>query len=184
MGTTLFSTDRARLSVVEAHEYSSVARILIVDDEQANVGVLSQILSRVVYTNLQTTTDPRLVLRLYQEFQPDLILLDLHMPDLDGFAVLEQLTPLIPQGTYLPVLTLTGDARPETRQRALAMGAKDFLTKPFDLTEVPRSPAQHRASDASWRSSWRRRAPTWPSPTSTRPDSPRPSIWRRRRVAG
>jgi putative two-component system response regulator len=136
MGTTLFSTDRARLSVVEAHEYSSVARILIVDDEQANVGVLSQILSRVGYTNLQTTTDPRLVLRLYQEFQPDLILLDLHMPDLDGFAVLEQLTPLIPQGTYLPVLTLTGDARPETRQRALAMGAKDFLTKPFDLTEV------------------------------------------------
>jgi response regulator RpfG family c-di-GMP phosphodiesterase len=136
MGTTSCSTDRARRSMTEAHEYGSVARILIVDDEQTNVGVLSHILSRVGYTNVETTTDPRLVLPLYQELQPDLILLDLHMPDLDGFAILEQLAPLIPPGAYLPVLTLTGDARPETKQRALSMGAKDFLTKPFDLIEV------------------------------------------------
>jgi putative two-component system response regulator len=136
MGTTSYSTAQVRRSVFEAHEYSRVARILIVDDEQANVGVLSQILSRVGYTNLRTTTDPRLAIPLYQDYRPDLILLDLHMPVLDGFAILEQLTPLIPPGAYLPVLTLTGDSRPETRQRALSTGAKDFLTKPFDLTEV------------------------------------------------
>jgi putative two-component system response regulator len=136
MGTTSCSTDRDRLSLAEPHEYGKVARILIVDDEQVNVRALSQILSRAGYTNLETTTDPRLVAALYQNFQPDLVLLDLHMPDLDGFAILEQLAPLIPRTAYLPILTLTGDARAETKRRALSMGAKDFLTKPFDLTEV------------------------------------------------
>jgi putative two-component system response regulator len=112
------------------------ARILIVDDETANVVALSRILTHAGFVNLAGITDSRCVLQLLEEFRPDLILLDLHMPMLDGFAVLEQLQTAIPAGTYLPILTLTGDDSPHARQRALSMGAKDFLTKPFDLTEV------------------------------------------------
>jgi len=73
---------------------------------------------------------------MYAEFQPDLILLDLHMPGLDGFGVMETLKPLIPPESYVPVLVLTADITSEAKQRALANGAKDFLAKPFDVTEV------------------------------------------------
>src|SRR5713226_3465362 len=80
--------------------------------------------------------DARQILALFSESRPDLILLDLVMPQLDGFAVMQQLQPLVPEGTYLPVLVLTADVSPMTRRRALAAGAKDFLTKPFDRAEV------------------------------------------------
>ncbi|MBI3912266.1 MAG: response regulator [Armatimonadetes bacterium] len=112
------------------------ARILIVDDQELNVRFLECVLQRAGYRCLKSTTDARAVLPLYAEFQPDLILLDLHMPYLDGFAVMEQLAALIPEGTYLPILVLTADITPEAKQRALRMGAKDFLTKPFDGSEV------------------------------------------------
>ena len=113
------------------------ARILIVDDQQANVRLLEGILQRAGgFTNLRSTTDARETLALFREFQPDLILLDLHMPHLDGFGVMEALKPLIPPESYLPILVLTADITPEAKQRALAGGAKDFLTKPFDTTEV------------------------------------------------
>lgn len=112
------------------------ARLLIVDDEVANVRLLERLFERGGYSNYKGTTDSRLAVGLFQEFQPDLILLDLLMPHLDGFAVLEQLKPMIPEGTYLPVLVLTADVSQETKRRALAAGAKDFVIKPFDVTEV------------------------------------------------
>src|SRR5712691_3903915 len=112
------------------------ARILIVDDELSNVRLLERLLDRAGYTHLKSTTDPRQILPLFSEFTPDLILLDLNMPRLDGFAVMEQLQPLIPTGTYLPILVLTADVTPEAKGRALGAGAKDFVTKPFDMTEV------------------------------------------------
>lgn len=112
------------------------ARILIVDDEQVNIELLECTLQPAGYTNYLTTTDPRQVLPLYGKFQPDLILLDLMMPHLDGFAVLQQIGARIPEGTYLPILVLTAETSSEARQRALSTGANDFLTKPFDRTEV------------------------------------------------
>ena len=112
------------------------ARILLVDDQEANLRLLERILQQAGYTQLQRTADPRRVLPLYAACPPDLILLDLHMPHLDGFAVLEQLKPHIPAGTYLPILVLTADSTREAKQRALAMGATDFLTKPLDQMEV------------------------------------------------
>ncbi len=113
------------------------ARILIVDDQEVNIRLLEDILGRVGgYTTLKSTTDSRKVIPLYAEFRPDLILLDLRMPYLDGFGVMEELKPLISVGSYVPILVLTADVTPEVKQRALAGGAKDFLTKPFDPNEV------------------------------------------------
>src|SRR5207248_1512235 len=106
------------------------ARILIVDDQEANVRLLEQMLRRTGYLNLLRTTEPRDVPALCDELRPDLILLDLHMPNLNGFGVMEQLTPRLPERTYLPIVMLTADATPEVKQRALAIGVHDFLTKP------------------------------------------------------
>jgi putative two-component system response regulator len=112
------------------------ARILIVDDEGVNVALLERILTRAGFRETEGLTDPRLVQDAILRFRPDLILLDLHMPGIDGFTVLELLRLLIPPSTYLPILVLTADATGETRRRALSLGAKDFLTKPFDVEEV------------------------------------------------
>jgi len=112
------------------------ARILVVDDHRANVMLLESLLARVGYRHVRATTDPRSVPALCQEFDPDLILLDLHMPDLDGFEVMEQLAGLIPHGAYLPILVLTADIDDDVCRRALAAGAHDFLSKPFDVGEV------------------------------------------------
>jgi putative two-component system response regulator len=73
---------------------------------------------------------------LFREFEPDLVVLDLRMPELDGFGVLEQLQPLMPEGVFVPVLVLTGDTATEVKRRALAQGAHDLLQKPFDVVEV------------------------------------------------
>jgi putative two-component system response regulator len=112
------------------------AKILIVDDKQSNIDILEGLLEEWGCTDFQSTTDPRLVVSLFNSFKPDLILLDLMMPHLSGFEVMEQLKPLIPQGTYLPILVLTADITSESKFRALSGGAKDFLSKPFDLYEV------------------------------------------------
>ena len=110
------------------------ARILVVDDEPANVRLLERMLTDVGYRQIRSTTDSRQVLALYTESQPDLILLDLMMPHLDGIAVIRQLQ--IPEDVFLPVLVLTADATSDAKKRALEAGAKDFLTKPFDRLEV------------------------------------------------
>jgi two-component system, sensor histidine kinase and response regulator len=111
-------------------------RLLIVDDEDANVRLLQRILARAGFANVVGISDPRQTVAAYHDESPDLVLLDLHMPHLDGFGVLEQLRELIPADTYVPILILTGDAAAESRQQALRLGARDFLTKPFEASEV------------------------------------------------
>src|SRR2546427_8368769 len=110
------------------------ARILVVDDEPANVRLLERTLAEAGYRQVRSTTDSRQVLALYGEYQPDLLLLDLMMPYLDGIAVMRELQ--IPEDVYLPILVLTADTTTEAKKRALEAGAKDFLTKPFDRIEV------------------------------------------------
>lgn len=112
------------------------ANILIVDDQQANIDVLTGLLDAKGFTNYASTSDSRKVIELYEDFKPDLILLDLNMPHLTGFQVMMQLKVLIPANTYFPILVLTADITPESKQKALSGGAADFLTKPFDLIEV------------------------------------------------
>ena len=112
------------------------AKILIVDDKVSNIVILEELLEESGYTNVQSTTDPRLVVGLFQSFNPDLILLDLMMPHLNGFEVMQQINTLIPKETYFPILVLTADIKNETKLQALSGGAKDFLSKPFDLYEV------------------------------------------------
>jgi putative two-component system response regulator len=112
------------------------ARILVVDDERVNVVLLERILEQDGYRNVKSVTDPTEAAARYDQFEPDLVLLDLHMPKLDGFAVMKLLSERISSDTFLPILILTADIRPEIKRRALAAGAKDFVTKPFDRTEV------------------------------------------------
>ena len=113
----------------------SSARILVVDDEAANVTLLGRVLTRAGYHAATGTSDPREALDRIERDDPDLLLLDLHMPVLDGFDVLRAVRSRVDAG-YLPVIVLTGDIDSDTRRRALSLGATDFLTKPFDLDEV------------------------------------------------
>lgn len=112
------------------------SRILIVDDQDANVRLLRQILMRAGYQNVEGTSDPRDVLTRWDEAQPDLVLLDLHMPYMDGFSVLESLRTRMAAAGYVPVLMMSGDLESSARNRALSLGATDFLGKPFDIGEV------------------------------------------------
>ncbi|SHH08444.1 response regulator [Massilia sp. CF038] len=109
------------------------ARILIVDDQEANVMLLDQMLRHAGYTEITTTQNPTTVRALHQEHRYDLILLDLQMPVMDGFQVIEALKDVDPGG-YLPVLVIT--AQPGHKLQALKAGARDFVSKPFDLVEV------------------------------------------------
>jgi response regulator RpfG family c-di-GMP phosphodiesterase len=121
---------------MRADDKLTEANILVVDDQEANVRLLERILERAGYANVASTTDPRQVIGLYGELDPDLIVLDLLMPHMDGFEVMAELGRRVPDGTYLPILVLTADVTAQARQRALSMGARDFLTKPFDHDEA------------------------------------------------
>ena len=109
------------------------AKILIVDDLPANVLLLERMLSGAGYASIASTLDPRAVCDLHQKNDYDLIVLDLQMPVMDGFAVMEALKGVEKNG-YLPVLVIT--AQPDHKLRALKAGAKDFISKPFDVAEV------------------------------------------------
>jgi putative two-component system response regulator len=111
------------------------ARILIIDDEPGNVELLRRVLGRAGFQKLDSTNDPREAATLYVQTRPDLILLDLHMPHMDGLAVMDQLNQIV-EASYLPILMLTGDVTPEARRDALSRGAKDFVNKPFNPDEV------------------------------------------------
>ena len=111
------------------------ARILIVDDEIDNVDILRRVLEREGFLRIASTTDPREAASLYVQHRPDLILLDLHMPHLDGLDVMGQLNE-IAEASYLPILILSGDLTPEARRDALSRGAKDFVAKPFQQDEL------------------------------------------------
>ena len=109
------------------------ANILIVDDQEANISLLRQLLADTGYTHVNSTLDPQAVCALHRKNAYDLILLDLQMPEMDGFQVMEALKTN-QADPYLSVLVIT--AQPAHKLRALQVGAKDFVSKPFDLVEV------------------------------------------------
>ena len=109
------------------------ARVLIVDDQEANVQLLVRLLDEAGYSRVTSTMRPQEVSALHYKNRYDLILLDLQMPDMDGFEVMQALKT-IDADSYLPVIVLT--AEPAHKVRALQAGARDFLSKPFDLLEV------------------------------------------------
>ena len=108
-------------------------KILIVDDKEANILLLERMLRTAGYVSIESTTDSQRVCELHLKHRYDLILLDLHMPGMDGFQVMEGLKKIEKDG-YLPVLVIT--AQPDHKLRALQSGAKDFVSKPFELAEV------------------------------------------------
>jgi CheY-like chemotaxis protein len=124
--------ERTELMVDEAPKHG---RILIVDDEEINVQLISSLLAKAGYTDLVSTTDARQAVVLYAEQQPDLVLLDLRMPHRSGFEILADLHRVTPKDSFVPVLVLTADVASEALRRALEAGANDFLTKPFELWE-------------------------------------------------
>jgi putative two-component system response regulator len=110
-------------------------KILVVDDEEANLALLEAILEGTG-SEIRTLDDSRQVEQVFAEFEPDIVLLDLHMPEPDGLEVLRRLRSARNALGYLPVIMLTGDTRNVARNSALILGADDFLTKPLDRDEV------------------------------------------------
>jgi PleD family two-component response regulator len=111
-------------------------RILVIDDEDANVLLLASLLEREGYTDIHTVTDPQQAVEAFVQLSPDLVLLDLMMPEVDGFQLLEAFKRHDRADEFRPVLVLTADSSINARRRALALGAKDFVSKPFDVIEV------------------------------------------------
>ena len=111
------------------------ARVLMVDDEPANLLLLEEFLSDTA-TEVYSTTNPREVEQAFKDFQPDIVLLDLHMPEIDGREILRRLRGPRDSLGFLPVVVLTGDTSRAARNSAFLLGANDFLTKPLDKTEV------------------------------------------------
>lgn len=124
------------LSAGTAQDDRDVGKVLVVDDNEANLALLSAILKRGGYDEVELITDPYEVLSAVDRYEPDVILLDLHMPGLDGFEVMEQLADAVDPNDFLPVMVVTADATTTTRERVLGSGAKDLLIKPFDRVEV------------------------------------------------
>ncbi len=112
------------------------SKILIVDDTLANIEVLENLLLMKGYTNVRSINDSTKAIETIKDFQPELILLDLMMPELSGFDILEQLNKEADAFRLMRILVLTADITAESKKKALSGGASDFLTKPFDLTEV------------------------------------------------
>ena len=112
------------------------ARLLIVDDQEQNVRLLERILAKAGYENVTSTSNAVEAASLHSRYQPDLILLDLHMRDKDGFAVLEEIVGQNGNGDHVPVIMITADDSADVKRRALSLGAKDFISKPFDSAEV------------------------------------------------
>jgi putative two-component system response regulator len=117
-------------------DYLKSARIFVIDDEPMNVDLFQTILQEAGYNNLSMITDSRHAVSMVSNDDPDLVMLDLHMPHQDGYEVLKSLRYLIPGEAFMPILVLTADVTMETRRRALAAGATDFLSKPFDTVEM------------------------------------------------
>jgi len=112
------------------------AQILIVDDEKPNVDILARMLGKMGYSSIATTTSGREACELFRSLRPELVLLDLHMPELDGYGVMAAMKAHLAPPAQLPVLVITGDHDPDVQAQALSAGARDFVTKPFNVTEV------------------------------------------------
>jgi putative two-component system response regulator len=121
--------------VINSQRRDKSGRILIVDDHEQNIRLLTRILAKAGYDDVASTTNSDEALGLFIQFKPDLVLLDLHMNGKDGFQVLEEIMLQSGDG-YLPVLMITADDSAEVKRHALALGAKDFVGKPFDSAEV------------------------------------------------
>lgn len=112
------------------------ARILIVDDTLANIEVLENLLMMKGYTNVKSISDSTQAMLTIKDFKPELILLDLMMPQVSGFDIMEEIKKDSADYSLMRILVLTADITLESKKKALSGGASDFLTKPFDLTEV------------------------------------------------
>jgi len=111
-------------------------RILVIDDEEANVLLLRNLLQREGYSDVHCLTQSSEALASYIDLEPDLVLLDLMMPEIDGFQLLEAFSRHDAADEFRPVLVLTADTTIQARRKALSLGAKDFVAKPFDVIEV------------------------------------------------
>src|SRR4051812_19917104 len=111
------------------------ARILVIDDQEQNIRLLTRILQKDGYEQVRWTSNAAEALGIYKDFQPDLVLLDVHMHGKDGFEVLQEIVAHS-GNAHPPVLMITADDSAEVKHRALALGAKDFVGKPFDSGEV------------------------------------------------
>lgn len=116
--------------------HSATDRILIADDVEDNVWLLQALLTQSGYEHVHATTDSREVMSLYAAVQPDIVLLDVHMPDVDGLTLVRELRKANSSETFLPVVMLTGDLSASIKRDALEAGASDFISKPYDATEV------------------------------------------------
>jgi putative two-component system response regulator len=112
------------------------SRIVVVDDEPRNVLLLERALAAAGFLDVHGVLDPLRALALCRELRPDLVILDLHMPGIDGFELMDRLSNGLPGERFLPILVLTADATERAKRRALSAGAHDFLTKPFGITEA------------------------------------------------
>jgi putative two-component system response regulator len=112
------------------------SRILVVDDQEGSALLLQSVLASAGYTAVDTVIDPGLVVARCTEEPPDLLVLDWHMPGRSGAGILEDIAFLTDEPNWMPVLVLTVDIAPDTKRQALSLGARDFLTKPIDVTEV------------------------------------------------
>ena len=113
----------------------SAARVLLIDDEDANLRLLHGVLSPS-YSHVEMVSDARRVQDVLVEFAPDIVLVDLHMPHVSGYDVLEAVRNTVGEDDFVPVVVITADVSHEAKRRALALGATDFLTKPIDVIEV------------------------------------------------
>jgi len=110
-------------------------RVLVIDDEPTNTTVLERLLRSWGFTEITTSNDSTTVIELFHSCQPDIILLDLHMPEPNGFEILAMLGDEV-KGVVVPILVLTADANSDAKHQALERGAQDFVAKPFDAKEV------------------------------------------------
>ncbi|MCW2991281.1 MAG: Two-component system response regulator [Solirubrobacterales bacterium] len=124
------------LEPTDANERARDARILVVDDQDGNLRVLKRLLGDAGYHDVTITNDSAQAVAICRETPPDLLVLDLHMPGIDGFGVLEQITGARTGDAHFPVLVLTGDVAMKMRRAALAAGADDYLVKPVDPLET------------------------------------------------
>jgi putative nucleotidyltransferase with HDIG domain len=122
--------------LIGAYDPEPSNRILVADDIVPNVRLLTTILNRAGYNDVLATTRAQDVLRIYHSARPDIVLLDLHMPEVNGFTLLGELRAAAVDEPYLPIVILTGDSSSDARTRSLSAGASDFVTKPYDPTEV------------------------------------------------
>src|ERR1700722_13055594 len=141
MGEPDLTTGEAAIIVVPDILYGNdsslrLAKILIVGDELPTVKFLERILKKVRVEKFRSPIDSSTALTLFQEFRPDLVLIDWLMPDVNGRTVVEQLRAMVPTGGFVPMVVLMADVTSGTRQLALAAGANELVSKPIDACEV------------------------------------------------